>query len=134
MAVNTSFLSDEVSGKLDKIIFDYYYSLSTIAASKGKYSLANEYISELLKIKTDSALVFDLQAKISAQQGRFKEAEFLWQKCLNVEGDNPQYLAALHRLSKLKTYNGNRLNFVFKLSQVALILLFLAFFAYLYQI
>jgi len=131
MAVNTSFIGDDIAGKLDRIIFDYYYSLSTIAASKGNYSLANEYITELLKIKGDSPLVFDLQAKISAQQGRFKEAEFLWQKCLNVEADNPQYLAALHRLSKLKNYIGNRFNFVFKLFQILMILLLLTLFAYL---
>ncbi len=131
MEVNTSFLNDDITGKLDRVIFDYYYSLSTIAASKGKYNLASDYLSELLKIKGDSNLVFDLQAKIAAQQGRFKEAEFLWQKCLNVQADNPHYLAALHRISKLRNYYTNRLNFLFKLSQILLILLFLSSIVYL---
>ncbi|MGM0582681.1 MAG: hypothetical protein ACQETL_18535 [Bacteroidota bacterium] len=131
MEEKTSFLSDDISSKLDRIIFDYYFSLSTIAASKGKLNLASDYLSELLKSNGESVRIFDLQAKIAAQQGRYKEAEFLWKKCLNVEADNPHYLAALHRLSKLRSYNANRFTFVFKLSQILLILLFLSFFVYL---
>lgn len=127
MEVKTSFFGDESLDKLNRIIFDYYYSLSSIAASKGKYNLAREYLSELHLSNGESNLIFELQAKIAAQQGKFKEAEFLWKKCLKIEPDNPQYLAAIHRLNKLQSFKVNRFALVFKLSNILLIILLLSF-------
>lgn len=132
MQNSKSFLSDDIAGKLDRLIFDYYFSLSSIAASKGKYGLANNYLSELLKINSESSLVFDLQAKIAAQQGKFREAEFLWKQCLKIEPDNHDYIAALNRINQLQSSKASRFlffwPFAFKVVAVLLLLFMVIFF------
>ena len=133
METKTSLFGDESLDKLNRMIFDYYFSLSSIAASKGKYNLASDYLSELLLSNGESVLIFELQAKIAAQQGKFKEAEFLWKKCLKIEPDNPKYLAAIHRLNKLQSIKANRFALVYKLSNTLLIILLLSFFIYLFN-
>ena len=129
--MKTSLNDDESLDKLNRIIFDYYFSLSAIAASKGKFNLASNYLSELLQSNGDSILIFDLQAKIAAQQGKFKEAEFLWKKCLKTEPDNPKYLAAISRLNKLQGLKVNRFTLLLKLSYLLLFILLLFFIFYL---
>jgi len=120
--------------KLDKIIFNYYFSLSSIAASKGNYSLASDYLSELLKSEEESVIVFDLQAKIAAQQGKLREAEFLWKKCLKAEPDNPNFIAALNRINKIANSKSYIYYYPFKLLKVVtigfLIIILLFFFFY----
>lgn len=135
MEIKTSFLSDDILGKLNRVIFDYYYSLSTIAASKGKYTQASDYLSELLKSEEESVIVFDLQAKIAAQQGKFREAEFLWKKCLKAEPDNPDYIAALNRINKIASSKSYRFYYPFKLLKVVTIgfLIIILLFFYFYE-
>ena len=132
MEVNTSLLGDDSIRKLDKIIFDYYYSLSSIAASKGNYAEASDYLSELLKSNEESTIIFDLQAKIAAQQGKFREAEFLWRKCLKTEPENPDYNAALNRINKILSTKTIRFYYFFKSSLVitVLVLIFVLLFMY----
>jgi len=135
MEIKKSFLSDDILGKLNRVIFDYYYSLSTIAASKGKYTQASDYLSELLKSEEESVIVFDLQAKIAAQQGKFREAEFLWKKCLKAEPDNPDYIAALNRINKIASSKSYRFYYPFKLLKVVTIgfLIIILLFFYFYE-
>jgi flagellar motor protein MotB len=133
METKTSLFGDEGLEKLNRIIFDYYFSLAANAASRGKYNLASNYLSELLQSNGDSILVFDLQAKMAAQQGRFKEAEFLWKKCLKTEPDNPKYLAAISRLNKLQSLKVNRFTLLLKLSYILLFVLLLFMIVYLFN-
>jgi len=133
MEVKTSLFGDESLEKLNRIIFDYYFSLAANAASKGKYNLANNYLSELLLSNGESILIFELQAKMAAQQGKFKEAEFLWKKCLKIEPDNPKYLAAISRLNKLQGLKVNRFALLFKLSYILLFVLLLFMIVYLFS-
>ncbi len=91
-----------VSDALNKLLFDHYYSLATEAASKGDYSLANKYISDLPHAHGDTPILLDLQAKIYAQQGKLKEAEFLWKKCVTHDPENNNYNEALNRIGKLQ--------------------------------
>jgi len=134
METKKPLLADDSLGKLNRIIFDYYFSLSSIAASKGKYSLAGDYLSELLKSDEESVIVLDLQAKIAAQQGKFREAEFLWKKCLKAEPDNPEFIAALNRINKIVSSKSGRFYYLFKLLNVItivfLIIVLLFFFFY----
>ncbi len=118
METNKPLIGDDSFDTLNRIIFDYYFSLSSIAASKGKYTIASNYLSELLKTDDESVIVFDLQAKIAAQQGKFKEAEFLWKKCLKTEPDNPCYIAALNRINKIASSKSVRFYYLFKLVKV----------------
>lgn len=135
MEIKTSFLSDDILGKLNRVIFNYYYSLSTIAASKGKYTQASDYLSELLKSEEESVIVFNLQAKIAAQQGKFREAEFLWKKCLKAEPDNPVYIAALNRINKIASSKSYRFYYPLKLLKVVTIgfLIIILLFFYFYE-
>lgn len=135
MEIKTSFLGDDILGKLNRVIFDYYYSLSTIAASKGKFTQASDYLSELLKSEEESVIVLDLQAKIAAQQGKFREAEFLWKKCLKAEPDNPDYIAALNRINKIASSRSYRFYYPFKLLKVVTIgfLIIILLFFYFYE-
>jgi len=131
MEVKTSLLENDSLSKFDKIIFNYYFSLSSIAASKGKYTQASDYLSELLKSDEESVIVFDLQAKIAAQQGKLREAEFLWKKCLKIEPDNPDYIAALNRINKIAISKSNRFYYLFnllKMVTIVLLLIVLVFF------
>ncbi len=94
-----------VSDTLNKLLFDQYYSLATEAASKGDYSLANKYISNLSDTHEDMPILLDLRAKIHAQQGKLKEAEFLWEKCVALNPENSTYNEALNRVNKLQRTN-----------------------------
>ncbi len=130
-------LSGEDSlGKFDRIIFDYYFALSSIAASKCNYMQASDYISELLRTtEKESVLILDLQAKIAAQQGKFREAEFIWKKCLKSEPDNPAYIAALNRINKItssKSVQNYYLLQLFKITTIVLLIFVLLFF-YFYE-
>jgi flagellar motor protein MotB len=120
---------DDSLRKLNGIIFDYNFSLSSIAASKGNYTQASDYLSELLKSDAESTLVFDLQAKIAAQQGKLREAEFLWKKCLKAEPDNSEFIAALNRINKVLGSKPVKfyylLNFLKALSVLLLVLILL---------
>lgn len=130
MEVKTSLLGNDSLSKFDRIIFDYYFSLSSLAASEGNYTLAGDYLSELLKPGEESVIVFDLQAKIAAQQGKFREAESLWKKCLKTDPDNPAYFAALNRINKMAGSKSIRFYYLFKLlkvSTIALLVILLAF-------
>jgi flagellar motor protein MotB len=130
METKKPLLEHDTLSKLDKIIFNYYFSLSSIAASNGNYSLASDYLSELLKSEEESVIVIDLQAKIAAQQGKFREAEFLWKKCLKAEPDNPEYFAALNRINKVLTSKSVRFYTLFnllKITTVFLLILILLF-------
>ncbi|MEX2409840.1 MAG: OmpA family protein [Candidatus Paceibacterota bacterium] len=133
MEVKTSLFGDESLEKLNRLIVDYYFSLATNAASKGKYNLASNYLAELLQSSGESILVFDLQAKMAAQQGKFKEAEFLWKKCLKIEPDNQKYLGAISRLNKLQGLKVNRFAFLLKLSNILLFILLFFIIIYLYS-
>ncbi len=135
METKKPLLEHDSLSKFDKIIFIYYFSLSSIAASKGNYSLASEYLSELLKSQEESVIVFDLQAKIAAQQGKFREAEFLWKKCLKAEPDNPDYIAALNRINKIASSKSFRFYYLFKLLKVVTIglLIIILLFFYFYE-
>lgn len=117
--------NEVVLNKLNRLLFTYYYSLSINAASKTDYTLAAYYISELHKSNGETPVVLDLQAKIAAQQGNFKEAEFLWKKCLAADPDNTGYIAALNRINKLLTSKAFRFyGFIKLLIITAAILLF----------
>lgn len=117
--------NEEVLNKLNRLLFTYYYSLSINAASKTDYTLAAYYISELHKSNGETPVVLDLQAKIAAQQGKFKEAEFLWKKCLTADPDNTSYISALNRINKLLTSKAFRFYGLIKLLTItAAILLF----------
>ena len=105
-------IGDGKFNKLDSIIYDYYFSLSSIAASKGKYTQASDYLSELLKSDGESTPVLVLQAKIAAQQGKFREAEFLWKKCLKSDPANPDFISALSRINLLIGAKANRFYFL----------------------
>lgn len=94
--------NDKVSDVLNKLLFDHYYSIATEEACKGDYSLASSYISDLIKSNGENPILLDLQAKINAQQGKLKEAEFLWKKCIKADPDNNTYIAALNRVCKLQ--------------------------------
>ncbi|NQT77648.1 MAG: hypothetical protein HQ565_08035 [Bacteroidetes bacterium] len=131
MAENTLLNVNESLDKLDRIIFDYYFSLSSIAASKGQYSLASNYLSRLMESGEESTRIFELQAKIAAQQGRFREAEFLWKKCLTAEPENAFYLSALNRLTKLQRSQAIRYSLVLKFVKFLAILFFFFFLFYL---
>lgn len=118
MEIKPSLFGNDSLSKFKRIIFDYYFSLSSIAASKGNYALASDFLTELLKTEEESLIVFDLQAKIAAQQGKFKEAEFLWKKCLKAEPDNPDFIAALNRINKIAGSKSYRFYYLFKLLKV----------------
>ena len=134
MEVKTTLFGHDSLRKFDRIIFDYYFSLSSIAASKGKYNQASDYLSELLKTDGESARIFDLQAKIAAQQGKLREAEFLWKKCLKAEPDNPDYIAALNRINIVLRLKSVRFYYLFKplktITVVLLIVILLFFYFY----
>lgn len=125
MQENTASNSNELLEKLNRLMFDYYFSLSTKAASKGDYALAGSYISELLKSDGEIPVLLDLQAKIAAQQGKFKEAEFLWKKCLKTEPDNVSYISALNRVNKLLSSKAFRFYGILRLLSVLVIILLL---------
>lgn len=111
--VSKKSMSEKVDlSRFDKINFDYYISLAAIEASKGNYTLAGTYLSEVLKSKEESTIVYDLQAKIAAQQGKFREAEFLWKKCLKSDPSNPDYISALNRINILAGAKANRFYFL----------------------
>lgn len=135
MKIDTFLSNEDNISKLNKLIFDYYFALSTIEASKGQFSLASSYISELLKSNGESSIILDLQAKIAAQQGKFREAEFLWKKCLKAEPDNPDYIAAQNRINKIISSKSVRFYYLFNLLKVVTIvslIIFLLFF-YFYE-
>lgn len=135
METKKPLIGDDSLKKLNRIIFDYYFSLSSIAASKGNYIQASDYLSELLKLDGESVIVFDLQAKIAAQQGKFREAEFLWKKCLKAEPDNPAYIAALNLINKItssKSVQNYYLLQLFKIATIGLLIFVLLFF-YFYE-
>lgn len=94
--------NNKVSDVLQKLLFDHYYSLSTESAYKGDYSLASNYISELIRTNGEIPILLDLLAKINVQQGDFKQAESLWEKCIRTEPLNKKYIEALSRLHKLQ--------------------------------
>ena len=127
MQINNNLNNEELLDKLNGLVFDYYYSLSTKAASKGDYTLAGSYISELLKSDSEVPVLLDLQAKISAQQGKFKEAEFLWKKCLKADPDNSNYISALNRINKLLSSKAFRFHGVVRLLLTIVIILLIAF-------
>jgi flagellar motor protein MotB len=135
METKKPLFGDDSLRKLNRIIFDYYFSLSTLAASKGNYTQASDYLSELLKSEEESVIVFDLQAKIAAQQGKFREAEFLWKKCLKAEPDNPDYIAALNRINKILSSKSFRFYYLFKLLKVftIVLLIIVLLFFYFYE-
>lgn len=121
--------SEDLLEELNSLMFNYYYSLSTIAAAKGDYALAGKYISDLLKSNGEIPILLELQAKIFAQQGKFKEAEFLWKKCLQTEPDNIKYISALKRMNKLLRSKAMKFGWNFRLLlKVAVSLLFLFLF------
>lgn len=95
-------INNEFSDAMQKLLFDHYYSLATEAAFKGDYSLASNYISDLILKNGEIPILLDLQAKINFQQGQLKQAEFLWEKCIKAEPDNYKYLERLNRLHKLQ--------------------------------
>lgn len=135
METKKPLFGDDSLVKLNRIIFDYYFSLSSIAASKGKYTQAGNYLSELVKLDEESIIVFDLQAKIAAQQGKFREAEFLWKKCLKSAPDNPGYIAALNRINKIVSSKSFRFHYLLKLLKVVsiVLLIIVLLFFYFYE-
>lgn len=74
-------------------------SRATDLARIGRYDEAEILASSL----RESPAVFDLLARIRAQQGRLREAETHWQNALRLDSMNHSYKEALQRIAKIQS-------------------------------
>lgn len=100
---------------LNLLLYDVQYFWAVEAACNEDYATAGSVINELIDKYGDRPTLLHLHAKIHAQQGNLKQAEFLWQKCIKTDADNRNYIAALAKLHKLQRSKVNRKTYYLKL-------------------
>lgn len=102
-----------------------FISRSSALAAKGKLKQAHALLAIIADQPGQSPAVYDLMAKICAQQGLLDRARAYWNKALHVDSTNKDYLKAISRCDFLdhSKINWYRLN-LFKLV-TGLILIFL---------
>jgi flagellar motor protein MotB len=128
MVNQSEHIKDKASDILNKLLFDHYYALSTEAACRGDYSLATTYISDLIKSSGEIPVLIDLQAKIYAQQGKLKDAESLWKKCIMADPDSDAYVRALNQVRKLQKSMVYKNLYIYRLIAAIIIIFLLSFF------
>lgn len=75
------------------------FAVATLLARKGRYPEATKTLQDALDAsECGEAEAYDLQARISVQQGLYLDAEFFWQKARRADRSNPLYQSALDRL------------------------------------
>lgn len=94
--------SDSVQEVLQQLLL----ARATTLARAGNYQAAEEVLTAGTS-QSDSAAGLDLLARMRAQQGRFGEAEALWQRATQLEPANPACAAGLrlaHRMHGLRPW------------------------------
>lgn len=90
--------------RIESYFFDLKYSNAYSLVRRGYYTQAEILVSEILADYGGSPKIFDLQARIFAQTGKFYEAQVAWNKALKLDPSNSAYQQALLRLSKIQRY------------------------------
>jgi type VI secretion system protein ImpK len=75
---------------------------ATDLARAGRYSEAENLLSEVSGKGEVTPAVLDLSARIRAQQGRLLEAEALWRQASQLDPANEAYRAGLHRIVRMQ--------------------------------
>lgn len=81
---------------LKELSIELMLAQATLWARAGRYADAERLLTELLDRQVPTAL--DLQARIYAQRGQFREAHDCWKKALQLDPANEAYVAGIQRL------------------------------------
>ncbi len=68
---------------------------ATDLARSGDYTEAEQLLVEVTASGQENPIVFDLQARIRAQQGQYREAEQFWKEAARLDPDNTEYRTGL---------------------------------------
>lgn len=90
----------EVRPAGDALLTEVVVARAADLARTGRYAEAESILVHLLGDPPRSAAALDLLARIHAQQGRWREAEALWQAAAALDPSNPAYAAGLRRLQR----------------------------------
>lgn len=74
---------------------------ATDLARSGAYEEAEQALSEAKAADEEDPIVFDLLARIRAQQGRYNEAEVFWKEAARLDPGNEAYRAGLKRVRSI---------------------------------
>ncbi|TVR19592.1 MAG: hypothetical protein EA396_12370 [Anaerolineaceae bacterium] len=75
---------------------------ATVLARRGRYEKAEHILLNLARQHPSWPPIFDLLARIYAQQDRLADAQQYWKHALSLDAMNPQYLAAYERVVALR--------------------------------
>lgn len=90
---------------LDDLIRQLVLAQATDLARAGRYTEAERLLKENTHDQEMMPAMLDLQARICAQQGRYREAHVFWTRALQLDPINEAYVAGLLRL---KGYSSSR--------------------------
>lgn len=83
-------------------IFESALATATESARAGNYEKAERILAGLIGDGLVSPDVLDLQARIRAQQGHYREAEALWARAEDLDPSNPEYAEARRRVQTVQ--------------------------------
>lgn len=89
------------SDSLQEVLQQLLLVRATGLARAGHYLAAEELLSAGAST-SENAAVLDLLARMRAQQGRFSEAEALWQRAAQLDPNSPGYVAALRLAARMQ--------------------------------
>lgn len=84
---------------ISSLLESVFLARAALLARKGKLRQAEEMISPIVDEKCINIGAIDLLAKIYAQQGKIEKAKYLWNRALEIDPSNPDYLRAIQRCS-----------------------------------
>ena len=76
------------------------FMIASELARQGLYDLAKKLLEQIPSELSKQSAILDLKARISAQQGNYKEAEKLWHEALMLDSSNKKCQEALNIVSK----------------------------------
>lgn len=94
--------SSEMLTTIEKYLSEVKFANAVTLARCGQYTAAEQILAELIHTEGEQALYLDLQARILAQQGLLRDAEYKWSRATTISSESGVYQKVLYRIANLQ--------------------------------